>query len=149
MVWEKMMRKFVVGMVAASIACTGIADNQKDDPNYYRPSSYKMTKAAKVTVTIPSKRNDYDPKEDCKTFVVRQRHAVFFFSHAKPVSESTRMHESDFSSCEADGTIRFVDGDTGKWTIKRNGIAYLEILNGNSKGQVVILHCKKCEDWDL
>lgn len=144
-----MMSKSIATAVMALFACAGIAAEQKDDPNYYKPAAYKMAKVAKVTVTTASKRNDYDPKEDCTTFIVKPKHATFFFNHSKPISEAVRMHESDFSSCEADGKVTFANGDQADWTIKKNGIAYMEILNGKSKGQVVILHCLKCEDWEM
>jgi hypothetical protein len=141
-----MIRKLILIAVLSMLACISIAVEPKDDPDHLK---YKMTKVVNVTVTTASTRSDYDPEEDCATFVIKPKLATFFFNHSRPVSNWDRMHLYDFSSCYAKGKVKFANGDEATWTIQRGGIAFIGMLHGELKDKVIILHCEKCEDWDL
>lgn len=144
-----MIKKLILTAILSLIVCIGLATEPKDDPNYSIPSSYKITKVVKVTITAASIRNDYDPEEDCSTFVVTPKLVTFFFNHSQTVSQAYRMHQSDFTSCESQGLVEFENGDEAKWSIQRGGIAFLSVLHGKFKDKVIILRCRKCEDWGL
>lgn len=144
-----MIPKLTLIAFLSLITCLSLADEPKDDPNYSIPSPYKITKVVKVNITAASIRNDYDPKEDCSTFVMTPKLVTFFFNHSLTVSQAYRMHQSDFTSCEAEGLVKFANGDEAKWSIQRGGIAFLSVLHGKFKDKVIILRCRKCEDWGL
>ncbi len=149
--------KFRLALALSLLAGFSFAAEPKDhstytdpnyvDPDYYTPAPYKMTKVAKVNITNASFRTDYDPKEDCTDFVITPKLATFYFNHARPVSESDRMHRYAFSSCKAEGKVKFANGDEAEWTIQRGGMAFVDMLHGKFKDKTIYLHCDKCVDW--
>jgi len=111
---------------------------------------YKIRKIAKITITNATERSDYNPQETCETFVMTPRLVKYFFRHAKVTSANYHHYRDDLSSCSSEGTIEFSDGDKGHWTVSRNGVGLMSILNRKElKGDVIYLHCDKCEDWDF
>ncbi len=72
---------------------------------------------------------------------------MFFFRHSKATSEHYFLHDADYSSCGAQGQIRFANGDAGNWTIRRYGTALLELTAGKLKGRTIYLYCQQCETW--
>ena len=118
------------------------------DPDYYKVMPYRIGKIAKLTITSASQKSDYDEAEDCRSFVMTPALIRDFFRHARPVSEAARMHEYDFSSCQAEGKVRFANGDEAAWLIWRGGTGLMLPSNGKFKGKKIYLHCLKCEDWD-
>ena len=111
---------------------------------------YKIGKIAKITITNATERSDYDPQETCETFVMTTPLIKYFFSHAKVTSANYHHYRDDLSSCSSEGTVEFLNGDKGHWTISRNGVGQMSILNREKiKDDVIYLHCNKCENWDF
>ncbi|WP_211465580.1 hypothetical protein [Collimonas silvisoli] len=151
------MGKFNLAVILLLFTCLSVAaelkndpkytDPNYEDPDYYTPAPYKMTKVDKVNITIASERDDYDPQEDCKGFAITPKLAIFYFNHARPVSESDRMHRYVFSSCSAKGTVKFANGDEARWIIQRGGMAFVGMSQGKFKDKTIYLHCDRCIDW--
>jgi hypothetical protein len=151
MAWQKLIGCLALsfGLCATASMAQEQPPTQDHDPDYYKVPSYKIGKITSITVTTPSKRVDYDPKERCDTFVMNQKLSTFFFTHSRLVSGESNFHDSDYSSCEAEGKIQFANGDAGDWTISRYGSGLLQMTEGKLKGKLLYLHCRKCEDWGL
>ncbi len=151
-----MTLKFKLAVVLSLFAYMSFADEPKDnpkytdpnyvDPDYSTPAPYKMTKVVRIDITTASGQ-DEDSKEDCKGFAVTPKLATFYFNHARPVSESDRMHRYVFSSCYAEGKVKFANGDEAEWTIQRGGMAFAGMSQGKFKDKTIYLHCDKCVDW--
>ena len=122
----------------------GVSASEKD------AELYKLQKIAKITITNPTERSDYNPEETCESFVMTQKLAKDFFRHAKVTSANYHHYRDDLSSCSSEGSVEFSNGDKGHWTISRNGVGLMSILNREElKSDVIYLHCDKCENWNL
>lgn len=137
--------KKCLSLLACSILLANTVLASEQDAEHY-----KLGKVAKVTITHASIQSDYNPQETCETFVMTTRLIKYFFSHAKVTSENYHHYQDSLSSCSSEGTIEFSSGDKGHWTISRNGVGLMSILNKEEiKNDVIYLHCDKCEDWNL
>lgn len=110
-------------------------------------SEYKINKIVSIKVTVSTRRDNYNPKETCETFVMTPKRAKAFLSHSATSTYSGAFHQESFSSCESEGTVIFANGDQGEWLISRNGRGFLSLTSGKYKDLMVHLHCYRCENW--
>lgn len=76
-------------------------------------------------VTNPSEINA------CKKFRPTSEQVINFFNHAYPV-ENHFATDTRYSSCYAQGDIKYGDQLPGKWMLYSSGIATLILNDGNS-----------------
>ncbi|WP_211465584.1 hypothetical protein [Collimonas silvisoli] len=137
--------KFKLAVVLSLFAHMGFADEPKDDPDHL---PYKMTKVVKVGITVASERGDYNPEENCTSYVITPKLATFFFNHAKSISSAETHHLYNLTSCSAKGTVTFANGDEATWTMPRGGVAFMSTKQGKFKDTAIALYCEKCGDWN-
>lgn len=119
----------------------------EDKENFSVPL-YKIGKIKEILVTTASGKTDYEPKEDCSDWKMTQKRARYFFRNPEHVSNNAFWHDYTYTSCYSKGSIKFMNGDEGTWTIYMYGRGTLLINNGKQKNKLIHLYCKKCDDND-
>jgi len=137
----------LICLIFAGFAFADDAVNHGADD--YSVPAYKIGRIAKITITAASEKDNSDPKENCQPFSVTPKLSTFFFSHSKIVSQASAFHDFTYSSCYAEGTIEFSNGDMGEWRITHGGTGTLLLKAGKSKDKFLHLYCKRCDDQDM
>lgn len=75
----------------------------------------------------------------CATFKPTATQVKRFFATAKTVDQGAADATLDRSPCQASGTITFVDGSKGRWTIEQLRVGML--TRGRTR---TLLFCKAC-----
>lgn len=134
-------------VVVFSLAFTGAAHAVEKDA--YAVPKYKIGKVSAIKVTSASIHGDYDPKEDCTSFQMTPKKARFFMSHANPISPHAAANDYTFTSCYSEGTVKFVNGVEAIWLINHGGTGSMSLKSGVKKGELINLHCQRCDDMDM
>lgn len=77
---------------------------------------------------------------DCSSFRLTPRAVRRYLTRARTANEDDAHHTLDWSPCYASGTVAFVDGRSGRWSVTQSGIGSLVIEGGASW----FLYCPSC-----
>ncbi len=74
--------------------------------------------------------NDEHEERACKKFKPTKSQVLRFFKRAKPPEDKSKLLHERYSSCAAEGTIRYTDGSSGQWVLFSSGMAYVTFGDG-------------------
>lgn len=81
-----------------------------------------------------------DAALDCSSFRLTPKAVRRYLTRARTANEDDARHTLDWSPCYASGTVAFVDGRSGRWSITQSGIGSLAVEGGPSW----FLYCPGC-----
>lgn len=76
--------------------------------------------------------NDENEKRACRKFRPTRKELIGFFMQARSPANPGALQHERYSSCAAQGWVRFRDGSSGRWVLKSSGIAWVMLDGGKT-----------------
>ncbi len=81
-----------------------------------------------------------DRQTDCSDFVLDPATVRRYFARTRRVDDPSPEHAVDWAPCQANGSLRFVDGRHARWRIDQIGGARLSVEGKDA----IVLYCPDC-----
>ncbi|SFM88285.1 hypothetical protein [Variovorax sp. OV329] len=92
-------------------------------------SHARTVKSIEIDAVGMDNSHDAAAARACAKFRPNKAQVTRFFNRASPVETRFVVHER-YSSCYAEGSVRFSDGNEGKWILYSSGVAVLTPMKG-------------------
>ena len=133
-----------VALLLVSIASASPADTRCSPATEFQPSLCPLIlpKAKAVIFESNGAKSTLatDPATDCSRFRLTPDLVRRYLANARAVAPNSSQHALDWSPCFAAGTVYFVDGRSGRFSVDQLGTAALTIENEAEQ----TLACPRC-----
>lgn len=107
------------------------------------PSMACARPVQEVVITATGQSEIKDLAELCRTFKPTVRQVERYFARSYHV-DGRWSDKVFYSPCYAEGTVKFKDGNSGKWILTSGGVAE---ITWDANGRVVLYHDHKRNGW--